>query len=292
MKLDPDLCRSLLFVPAGNERFLSSALRGDADVIQLDLEDAIAPGQKQAARRHAHTELEQVAAAGRVVSVRVNVEIALLSDDLDAVVRPGLSALTIPKVETVEMLEAIDQQVTKLEAEGGMSSGEVQLIAQIESVKGVLNVREIAHATPRLVALGIGMEDLIADVGGTVGPDALYFPAMQSLYAAREAGLTPIGYLGSITVYKDTEQFREWIVRAKNLGFAGGFCIHPNQVEILNEAFRPTPDEVAAAQAVVDAAEQHAQDGIGAFSHNGKMVDAPIVERAQRVLRLHETHSR
>ena len=292
MNLDPDLCRSLLFVPAGNERFLSSALRGDADVIQLDLEDAIAPGQKQAARQSAQTELEQVAAAGRAVSVRVNVEDALLSDDLDAVVRPGLSALTIPKAEAVEMLEVIDQQVTQLEAERGMPCGEVRLIAQIESAKGVLNVREIAQATPRLVALGLGMEDLIADVGGEVTPDALYFPAMQSLYAAREAGLIPIGYLGSITVYKETERFREWIVRAKSLGFAGGFCIDPNQVKILNECFRPTPDEIAAAQTIVDAAKQHAQDGIGAFSHNGKMVDAPVVERAQRVLRLYEAQSR
>ena len=114
MKLDPDRCRSLLFVPAGNERFVNSALRGHADVIQLDLEDAIAPSQKQAARESARMELETIDAAGRVVSVRVNVDDSLLAADLEGVVHPGLSALTIPKVESSEMLAAIDQQVSRL----------------------------------------------------------------------------------------------------------------------------------------------------------------------------------
>ncbi len=109
------------------------------------------------------------------------------------------------------------------------------------------------RATPRLAALGLGMEDLIADVGGAVGADALYFPAMQALYAAREAAVTPIGYLGSITVYRDTDRFGEWIRRAKSLGFEGGFCIHPNQIEILNREFCPSPAEVRAAEALVAA---------------------------------------
>jgi citrate lyase subunit beta/citryl-CoA lyase len=292
MKFDPDLCRSLLFVPAGNEGFLQSALQGDADVIQLDLEDSIAPNFKQAARASIRPTLRQVAAAKRTVAVRVNREDDLLIQDLEAVVHPGLSALTIPKVETGEMLASLDQVVSKLETERGIANGSIRLIAQIESARGVLNARELASATPRLVAMGIGMEDLIADVGGTVGADALYFPAMQTLYATREANVVPIGYLGSITVYKDTELFQDWIVRAKALGFEGGFCIHPNQVMILNETFCPTPDEVLTAQAIVKAAERHAQAGIAAFSHEGKMVDAPVVERAQRVLRLRNAYLR
>ncbi len=134
------------------------------------------------------------------------------------------------------------------------------------------------------------MEDLIAEVGGKVDPDSLYFPAMQSLYAARDAGIIPLGYLGSITVYKDIELFQEWIRGARNLGFEGGFCIHPNQVSILNETFRPTVDEVAEAQAVYDAAEKNQQGGLGAFAHDGKMVDAPVVERAKRILRLNKLY--
>ena len=238
---DPDICRSLLFVPAGNERYLRSALRGTADVIQIDLEDASAPAQKERARNSARSFVAQIAAAGRVAAVRVNGEEPLLGLDLEAVVYPGLAALTIPKVDTGAMLAQIDAAITQLETARGLVPGGIRLIAQIESARGVLNAREIAGATPRLAALGLGMEDLIADVGGAVGADALYFPAMQTLYAAREAAVTPIGYLGSIAVYRDTDRFGEWIRRAKSLGFEGGFCIHPNQVEILNREFRPSP---------------------------------------------------
>ena len=282
---DPDICRSLLFVPAGNERYLRSALRGAADVIQIDLEDAIAPAQKERARNSARSFVAQIAAAGRVAAVRVNGEEPLLGEDLDAVVYPGLAALTIPKVDTGAMLAQIDAAITQLETARGLVPGGIRLIAQIESARGVLNAREIAGATPRLAALGLGMEDLIADVGGAVGADALYFPAMQTLYAAREAAVTPIGYLGSITVYSDTDRFGEWIRRAKSLGFEGGFCIHPNQVEILNREFRPSPAEVRAAEALVAAYQQQASTGVGAFAHEGKLVDAPVIARAQRVLR-------
>ena len=282
---DPDICRSLLFVPAGNERYLRSALRGTADVIQIDLEDAIAPAQKERARNSARSFVAQIAAAGRVAAVRVNSEEPLLGEDLDAVVLPGLAALTIPKVDTGAMLAQIDAAITQLETARGLAPGGIRLIAQIESARGVLNAREIAGATPRLAALGLGMEDLIADVGGAVGADALYFPAMQTLYAAREAVVTPIGYLGSITVYSDTDRFGEWIRRAKSLGFEGGFCIHPNQVEILNREFRPSPAEVRAAEALVAAYQQQASTGVGAFAHEGKLVDAPVIARAQRVLR-------
>ena len=282
---DPDICRSLLFVPAGNERYLRSALRGAADVIQIDLEDAIAPALKERARNSARSFVAQIAAVGRVAAVRVNGEEPLLGTDLEAVVYPGLAALTIPKVDTGAMLAQIDAAITQLETARGLVPGGIRLIAQIESARGVLNARESAGATPRRAALGLGMEDLIADVGGAVGADALYFPAMQTLYAAREAAVTPIGYLGSITVYKDTDRFGEWIRRAKSLGFEGGFCIHPNQVEILNREFRPSPAEVRAAEALVAAYQQQAGTGVGAFAHEGKLVDAPVIARAQRVLR-------
>ena len=282
---DPDICRSLLFVPAGNERYLRSALRGAADVIQIDLEDAIAPAQKERARNSARSFVAQIAAAGRVAAVRVNGEEPLLGTDLEAVVYPGLAALTIPKIDTGAMLAQIDAAITQLETARGLAPGGSRLIAQIESARGVRNAREIAGATPRLAALGLGMEDLIADVGGAVGADALYFPAMQTLYAAREAAVTPIGYLGSITVYSDTDRFGEWIRRAKSLGFEGGFCIHPNQIEILNREFRPSPAEVRAAEALVAAYQQQASTGVGAFAHEGKLVDAPVIARAQRVLR-------
>ena len=281
---DAEVCRSLLFVPAGNARYLDSALRGTADVIQIDLEDAIAPDQKSAARACARQDVQQIAAAGRVGAVRVNMDPVLLEHDLDAVVCADTAALTIPKVDSAATLTALDDQVAVLEVDRGLPPAGIRLIAQIESAAGVLNVREIAQATPRLVAMGIGMEDLATEIGGIVNADALYFPNMQVLYAAREAGVVPIGYLGSITVYDDPETFRGWIRRAGALGFEGGFCIHPQQVKILNEELSPTEEEVAACRAMVTAFEAHASEGQGVFVHEGRMVDKPVVDRARQIL--------
>ena len=289
MLFDQDRCRSLLFVPADNERFLQSALRGDADVIQIDLEDAISLELKDLARDSAKSAIDRIHDAGRVGSVRVNSESELLSKDLAAVVVARLAALTVPKVNDPESLQRLDVLVSDLESRRDIPPGQIRLIAQIESAKGVLNAREIATSTPRLAAMGIGPEDLAADVGGIVNPDTLQFPNMQVLYAAREAGVTPIGYPGSITVYNEPETFRAWIRSAKAQGFAGGFCIHPNQVELLNEEMRPTAPEVQEAERLIQAAEDH--PGEGAFAHGGRMVDAPVIEGAKRVLRRHELFS-
>jgi citrate lyase subunit beta / citryl-CoA lyase len=281
---DAGACRSLLFVPAGNIRYLDSALRGWADVIQIDLEDGVAPDQKDAARACVRRDVERIAAAGRVGAVRINMDPHLLERDLDVVVCSATAALTIPKVDSATTLSALDKQITALEKERGLPLGRIRLIAQIESAAGVLDARQIAQATPRLAAMGIGMEDLTAEIGGKVSADALYFPNMQVLYAARAAGVVPIGYLGSITIYDDEETFRSWIQRAAALGFEGGFCIHPRQVKILNDELSPAEAEVAACRALVVAFEAHAAAGRGVFVHQGRMVDKPVVERARRVL--------
>lgn len=281
---DAGACRSLLFVPAGNSRYLDSALRGGADVVQIDLEDGVAPDQKDAARACVRQDVGRIAAAGRVGAVRINMDPHLLERDLDAVVFTGTAALTIPKVDSATTLTALDARVRALEVERGLPLGGIRLIAQIESAAGVLDARQIAQATPRLAAMGIGMEDLTAEIGGEVTADALYFPNMQVLYAARATGVIPIGYLGSITVYDDEATFRGWIRRAVALGFEGGFCIHPRQVEILNDEMSPAAAEVAACRALVAAFEVHAAAGRGVFVYQGRMVDKPVVERARRVL--------
>jgi len=284
MMFDQDVCRSLLFVPAGNQRYLDSALRGSADVIQVDLEDAVAADQKAQAREVVVQNVQQISGAGRVAAVRVNNDASMLDADLEAVVHEGLAALTIPKVDSADTLIAIDRKVAELEKTRGLEPGRIRLIGQIESAAGVLNAREIAQATPRLAAMGIGMEDLAAEIGGLVSPDALYFPNMQILYAAREAAVTPIGYLGSITVYNDPDLFRDWIQRARDLGFEGGFCIHPNQVAILNEVLSPDSSAANSAGRLVEAYETSAAQGTGAFAFEGQMVDKPVVDRARRLL--------
>jgi len=284
MEFNPDRCRSLLFVPAGKERYFKSALTGDADVIQLDLEDAIPPDQKQQARKAARDQVNRIDAANRVGVVRINHNVDLQRLDLEAVVGPGLAGLTIPKVSSGDELKQIDEEVSRLETNCQLPVGEIRLVAQIESAAGVLNAREIANSTPRLAAMGFGMEDLAVELGSQVNHDALYFPSMLTLYAAREAAVTPIGFLGSITNYQDIQTFTDWIQRAKFLGFEGGFCIHPNQVEILNSEFIPSQSEVDEARALVQAFETRTDKTAGAFAYQGRMVDKPVVERAKRTL--------
>lgn len=289
MVFDPDFCRSLLFVPAGNDRFLKSALRGSADVIQVDLEDSIPPGQKESARGAARGAIEQIHGAGRIGIVRVNSPLRLLVRDLEAVMCPGLAALTIPKVSSGDVLKEIDATLDELEQEHGLPSRAIRLIALIESAEGILNVREIAASTPRLAAITAGSEDLAADLGSGVEPDALFLPNMQTLIAARAAGITPLGFIGSIAVYNEPETFRGWIRRARQLGFEGASCIHPRQVDILNEEFAPSTEDVDRAHALIDAFEAHSAEGTGAFSFEGRMVDAPVIGRARRVLKRHKS---
>jgi len=288
MEFNPDRCRSLLFVPAGNARYLKSALQGSADVIQLDLEDAIPPAQKEQARAEARVAVDRIHDAGRVGTVRINHGMSLALADLEAVVGPGLAGLTVPKVSSAEQLQQLDEAVTALEEQRQLPVGQLRLVAQIESAAGVLNAREIARATPRLAAMGLGMEDLAAEVGSGVDPDTLYFPSMLLLYAAREAGVTPIGYLGSITMYNDADTFGQWIRRARSLGFEGGFAIHPNQVEILNTEFAPTQQEVKEARKLIEAFETRTDKSSGAFSWEGRMVDKPVVDRARRAAKRYE----
>jgi citrate lyase subunit beta/citryl-CoA lyase len=145
----------------------------------------------------------------------------------------------------------------------------------------------IAAASERVVALTVGAEDLALDMGMRPTADALYIPNVQAVAAARAAGILPIGYVGTVADYADEERYRDTAERARQLGFAGGFCIHPKQVPILNAAFSPSAQEVADAEAIVAAYEAAERAGQGAVSHRGRMLDRPVVERARALLGQH-----
>lgn len=277
--------RSLLFVPATNERFIASALRTDADAIQLDLEDSIGTDDKDLARQVIGGAVARIATEDRDVVVRVNRPLRQLVRDLEAAVQPGLTAITLPKVDESGLVDEVADVITELEAERGMPHGGVGLIAMIETAKGLTNAPAIARSSARLVALTIGPEDLAVSLGCAVTEDAMYQPAMTVLTAARAAGKLPLGYVGSISEYTDLDKYRHWIERARGLGFEGAFCVHPTQVPILNEAFMTSAEELVYARALVAAFEQQAGDGKAAFAFDGKMIDAPVALRARQVIR-------
>lgn len=279
--------RSILFVPAVSDRFIESALRQPADVLQIDLEDSVGPDQKTEARARAGAIADRFAAAGRNVTVRVNRPWRLLVRDLEAVVRPSVLAVALPKVPDAAFIQSVSEVLDELEHENGMMRGHTRIIAMVEDAQGLSAMNDIAAAHPRVVGLIVGAEDLAVSLQMSVAEDGLYVPNVMAVTAARRAGILPIGFIGSVADFKDTEAFRARIQRARKLGFESAFCVHPSQVAILNEAFAPTDQELAHAQAILEAYDAQLSTGKAAFSFAGRMVDLPVVDQARQVMRRH-----
>jgi citrate lyase subunit beta/citryl-CoA lyase len=276
--------RSLLYVPANNLRFIEKAHTRNADGIILDLEDGVPPGERPGAREALHDSVAKVAAAGADVLVRVNAGAADLDADLNAAVIPGVAALVMPKAESAEQIRALSARVSALEASRDMAPGALGLLVLIESPAGLLDARAIAGADPRIVALSLGSEDFALETGTVADEESLLLPKQWTLYAARAAGVVPLGLVGSIADYADLEAMRRVALRSRRLGFEGASCIHPSAVPVLNDAFTPTEEEVAGARRVVAVYDAAVREGKGACELDGKMIDAPVAERAAQLL--------
>lgn len=277
--------RSMLYVPATSEKFIEKAHERGADAIKIDLEDAVAPQEKPFARTLVKEAAKLVARGGADVLVRINRPIRMAVADLEASIWPEVDGLVLPKVESADHIEFLEEMILELEEEREMQKGHTKLMVLIETPKGYSNVREIARASSRLSALALGQEDFSAEMG-MMEPEGMsllsYYQTVQ--VAAREAGILPIGYPGSIAEFSDLELFRSNALLARRLGFDGGACIHPKQVPILNEAFTPTKKEITRAEAMVAAYDAAMAEGDGAVAFEGKMIDVPVVARAERIL--------
>lgn len=281
------LWRSMLFVPALNEQFLAGAPRRGADCIQIDLEDSIPFDRKAEARQRVAGAAAMLTKQGIDVVVRINRQWRLTVPDLEATVGPDVCAINLPKVPNAAYVREIAGLLDELEAERGLLRGHTRLVVMIETPEGLVNINAIAASDPRVVALTVGAEDLALSMGMAVSEDALYVPNVQAVAAARAAGILPIGYVGTVAQYADREAFRATAKRARALGFAGGFAIHPDQVPLLNAAFSPGDDEVAAARDLLHAYEDGLRSGKGAVSYRGSMIDQPVADRARRLLEQH-----
>ncbi|MCS4504779.1 CoA ester lyase [Arhodomonas aquaeolei] len=272
--------RSLLFVPADNERLLEKAGRRGADACILDLEDAVAPERRPAARAALPTAIARLAADGVAVLVRVNAGTRAQVHDLEAAVGAPLAGIVLPKVEHAHEPVVTDGILTELETERGLEPGGVPVIGMIESARGLLAAGGLAAATPRLAALALGPEDLALDLGGTPGAALLTEPARRVAWAARAAGIEAIGFPGSIANYTDTGRLSAELETAQGLGFSGALCIHPAQIGPVHAAFAVSEADLDWARRVVDAAPA---DG-AVFSVDGRMVDRPVLLRARALL--------
>lgn len=285
MRDDLPVWRSLLFVPVTAEKFVRTAADRGADAIILDLEDSVAPAQKAHALTLIEDAIPLVARNGADVVVRVNRPWRLLVRDLEAAVVPGVAALMLTKVDSPEHVQACADIVAELEAERGLPAGGAKFIVLVENAAGFFRIEQIAKAHPRVVGLSLGTEDFSADVGMQPEPEALFYPKQQTVFAARAAGILPMGFIGSIADFRDQEAFRAIVRRSRRFGFICASAVHPLQVAVLNEEFAPDAAEVERAERMIAAYDRALAAGQGAVQFEGAMIDVPVVERARSVVR-------
>lgn len=277
--------RSSLIMPVNVPAFVEKAHLRGADAICLDLEDSVPPREKERARTLVKDAIPKVARGGADVTVRINRPWELGRDDLDAVIWPGLSGIAYPKPETVEELQRTDEEIGRLERARGIPDGTVKITTSIESVAGFFNARALAHASPRLIAIGQGSEDFTLDleIEPTPGGLELFYPKLFMVLLAREAGLYPMGTMRGVADFRDLEGYREAVRQAASVGYRGASCIHPAQVPILNEGFSPAAEAVEYARRVIEVYDEAEAQGRASVALDGKMIDIPVVVRAQRL---------
>ena len=279
--------RSALYVPANVPRFIDGAHKRGADAIIVDLEDSVPLAERPAARRDLAATAENVARGGADVIVRVNRPWRQAMLDLEAAISPRVQALAVTKVDSADHIRLLAELVSELEAERGMTVGATQFIAMIETPEAWFRMADIAKVDRRIVALTLGGEDFALTMGMLPTAEALFMPKQQLAIAARAAGILPLGFIGTVADYKDLDAFRETVRRSRRLGFRGASVIHPSQVPILNEEFSPNAEEVASAEKIVAAYDAAVAAGRGSISVDGKMIDVPVVLRAQETLAIH-----
>lgn len=269
----------MLFVPAHVERFVARAHQRGADAYILDLEDSVPSAQKGAARQALASGVCQVSQSGGSALVRVNQPRELLLEDIEAAALPEVQALVLPKVDGAALVRDVAARLDRLGAP------HIRLIAQIEDVRALPHLDAIATASARLLGMILGSEDFSVSAGMAPVREALLWPNQQIVFACRRAGILPFGFPGSIADYADLAAFRDTIRLARQLGFVGAFCIHPDQVAVLNQEFAPALSEVEEARAVLAAYQAALGEGRAAASHNGRMIDPPVAARAEEILR-------
>ncbi|OYX57585.1 MAG: hypothetical protein B7Y86_05465 [Brevundimonas subvibrioides] len=280
--------RSLQYVPVHVEKYVASPHIAAADAVILDLEDSVPADRKALARAGLADAIPTVARAGADVLVRIN-DGDMAAQDIAAAVQPGVAALVIPKVRDAARLTHLDDLVSDAEARAGMASGSVRFVVLIETADGFLDMPAIARASRRTLAINLGNEDFALDLGMEASEETLLMPRQQLVIVATATGLMPLGLMGSATRFDDPDAYRALALKSRRFGFVGSSCIHPSQIALLNEAFSPTAEQVVEARRLVQAAEEAGADGRGAFSIDGRMIDAPIVARAQALIHRHQT---
>ena len=279
--------RSLLYVPANVDKYVDKAHTRGADCIQVDLEDSVPESEKGRARMLVPGVAARVRKGGADVVVRINRPLAAAVRDLEASVCQDVDGVAVTKVQGADHLRLLDEVVGDLEARRGLRHGHTRFIAMIETPQAFFRMADIAASLDRVVAMNIGGEDFALENGMAPIEETLLAPKQQMVFAARAAGVMPLGFIASVAGFGDWPAFRAMVRRSRQFGFMGAGCIHPGQVAIVNEEYTPAPDEIAYAQRVIVENVTAVAAGRASFSLDGKMIDVPMVLRAQRLLDRH-----
>lgn len=276
--------RSRLYLPGDQPKLMINAGLYGADGIILDLEDAVAPLKKEDARYLVRNALRNNDFQGAEIMVRINQLPAGLKD-LSFIVPHPLNLVLIPKCESAAEVKAVDEEIARLKQDPGRN---IWLMPIIESARGVLHAFEIASASPNVVALAIGLEDYTADIGAERSPEGQesFYARSAIVNAARAAGIQPIDSV--FAGFEDLDELRDVATRSKAMGFEGMGAIHPAQIAVIHECFNPGEKEIDKAKNIVMAFETAEKAGIGVIALGSKMIDAPVVKRALRTIRLAE----
>ena len=280
------LRRSMLFVPGSNTALVCNAFIYQPDTVMFDLEDSVAFSEKDTARILVHHALKHFTYQNIETAVRVNpLDTPFGIPDLEAVIRGGADIVRLPKTDTVDDVIAMEKEIERIEKEIG-STKKTMLLAAIESALGVVNAVDIARSSSRMMGIALGAEDFVRDLRTqrTKEGSELMAARNQILLAARAAKISAFDSVYSDV--RDKEGFMHEVHYIKGLGFDGKSLINPNQIPWLHKAFEPTSKEIKWALEVIEAAEDAKQRGLGVVSLDGKMVDAPIIARAQWVINL------
>jgi citrate lyase subunit beta/citryl-CoA lyase len=281
-----------MYVPVNVEKYVDKAHTRGADVIQLDLEDSVPVSEKERARTLVEAAAARVKRGGADVIVRINRPLSLTVRDIEHSVTPDVNGLALTKIDSASHVKLLDELVTEIEEKRGMSVGHTKFITMIETADAFARLDEIPRASPRVVAMNIGGEDFALDCDMQPDDDVLLHPKQRMIIAARAAGVMPLGFIGTVAGFGDWPKFREMVRRSRRFGFDGAGCIHPGQVTIVNEEYSPSPDEVAYARKIIQLNEEATKSGRGSFALDGKMIDIPIIVRAQKLIKRHEAIKR
>lgn len=284
------LMRSLMFVPAHNEKLMNSATKVNADVLLLDIEDSVQPvSNKQVARDLAVKYLREGKFEGKHIFPRINDrESGQLLKDVMQLSISGVDGFMYPKAKRGEDIYFFDKLLETIEYEKGLEAGTFKIIPLIETASAVMNVQEICSASKRVIAIAYGSEDFITDLGGIHDKEhlSLFTPRTMIAMGARAQNVIPID-----TVHvrvKDLEDLEENLKLSIKLGFEGMLVLNPIELDLVHKYYSPTPEQVKHSQDILKFDEEAKKEGKGVAIINGKFIGPPFVAKAKKILKKHE----